>query len=292
MTQPNEDANIEIQDEITDLLVENESGSEEENEELESDDTGSEEENTGDEDPEGGEENPKPKFDKSDPAFVAGRKSMQNAMQVAFDKRIQKMVGQSKQSEIAMRKEFDAKLEAIKADVTPKPKAPLLKDFDSEEEYVEAAIEYKMGSAGTKAKAQPQTTAQQQQTTEQVRFGALESEYVKTHPNYFANLDNLEPFLTKDLLECIYDTTPDVADYLSNNLDITQQISGLRPSLMGRAVAKIEQQFKKSKPGSSRVKKKPAPATEATGVISENQTKNGTQHEYNLRRAKQDGLIR
>lgn len=294
-----ENADIEIQDELDEIINEGEgtgSGEESgagENEGEENKGGEGDAGEAGEGEGEGGEK--APEIDKKHPSYDAGRKNMQEAMQIGFDKKINKLVGQNKQAGIAMQAEFTKKIEELKTALTPKAVAPLLKDFETEEEYVEAAVKHTMAQNIKPAAKEPSANGQPAAaptTPEELQYRALEAEYAKTHPNYYANMRQLEPFMNNELFDCIFDTSPDVAEWLSQNLNIVQQISGLLPTKMGKAIGAIEAAMKKSKPGSNRGKKKPAPVTESNGGNDTKDIITGSQNDYNKQRAKMDGYIK
>lgn len=217
-----------------------------------------------------------PKFDPNDPVFKAGSEHMQKAMQKAMDKRIAKEVARRKTIE----NDYQAlhqRIEAIeKTNVAPKPK---LSEFNTEDEYDNALLKWNQSktSAPTQKKVlEPINTPEAMSYTQQ------EFEYSKNHPEYYQDLEDLNPFLTENLRECLFDAGPAVTHYLTQNLDVADKIARLSPAKLGRAIGLIETSFKKEMPLPKKAEAKPKPAEEVRGSVGGyKDISKMTQSEYN-----------
>ncbi len=112
------------------------------------------------------------------------------------------------------------------------------------------------------------------------------------NPHYYENIKNLSPFMNEDLQECLFDAGPGVADYLSQNIEMAEQISASRPSIMGRAIARIEEQFKRNEPLPKKAKPKTEPVTETGNTTTGNNISSASQFDYNRQRAQMDGYLK
>lgn len=200
------------------------------------------------------------KIDVNDPVFKAGQKYMQEAMQKAMDKRIAKEVAKRK----AIENQLDPilkRLEAVeKTNITPKPK---LSEYNTEEEYDNALIKWTNKGHQSNPQAVQQVTS-----NEAMAYTQKEIEYTKTHPEYYADLEDLKPFLTENLRETLFESGPAVTHYLTQNLEVADQIVRLSPAKMGRAIGLIELSLKKELPLPKKAEQKPAPAQEMRGRSS------------------------
>jgi hypothetical protein len=200
------------------------------------------------------------KVDTNDPVFKAGQKHMQEAMQKAMDKRIAKEVAKRK----AIENQLDPilkRLEAVeKTNVAPKPK---LSEYNTEEEYDNALIKWTNKSTPSSVQAMPQITS-----SEAMAYTQKEVEYTKTHPEYYNDLEDLKPFLTETLRETLFESGPAVTHYLTQNLEVADQIAKLSPAKMGRAIGLIELSLKKELPLPKKAVPKPAPAQDLRGKSS------------------------
>ena len=98
--------------------------------------------------------------------------------------------------------------------------------------------------------------------------------------------------MNADFQECLFEAGPEVADYLSQNIDLAEQISASRPSTMGRAIARIEDNFKRTQPLPKKAKPKTEPVTETVNTVTGNNILYSSQWDYNRERAKMDGFIK
>lgn len=224
------------------------------------------------------QEESKPEIDFEDPTIKEAIRIQREKDQEAINKRISREVGKRKtiENQFSQVMEKVASLEkAVQKDI-PEPK---LENFETEQEFVSAMIDHKMGSQ------KPQAKPQQQQippSAIEMDFQRKEMEYAKTHPEYYNNLNNLNPFLTEDFKSCLYAAGPEVTDFLTQNLHEAEKISALPASVMGREIALLEGQFKREQPLPRKAKPKPAPATESTGGTSTSKDISGmSQAEYN-----------
>ena len=150
------------------------------------------------EEPEGGESDSEVSAD--DPAYKAGMEAMQAKMQEALNKRISKEVGRRK----AIENQFSqvmGEFEEIKKSLHKEKPVPKLEDYETEQDFVSAMIEHKMGSQKPAQAQQPQKTP----SALEMDFTTKEAEYAKTHPDYYNNLSNLNPFLSDDLKTAMKD---------------------------------------------------------------------------------------
>jgi hypothetical protein len=201
------------------------------------------------------------KVDQNDPVFQAGQKAMQQKMQEALNKRIAKEVGKRK----AIENQFDdfrKEFAELKQNMAPKVEKPKIEDFEDPNDFVKASMDYQTKMVAPKPQQKPNDP-----DPTVLAFAQKEQEYAKSHPSYYDKVNQLIPFTQRNpaLLDAIYDSGPEVADYLADNLDIVDDMSGMGPARIGRAIAQLENQFKRSQPLPKKANPKPAPTAEHRG---------------------------
>lgn len=163
------------------------------------------------------------------------------------------------------------------ADASPADKPPVLEDFNSYEEWVDARAEYRATKAAEKLIAQERERAAQQnaQSTAQTQHQALVETYEARQEAAREKYEDYDEVLNSEevagmgitltvqqsLLES--EIGPDVAYYLGQNLDEYAEIlaAGNTPKaarMMGRVEAKVEAQLKEQDAAAKAAAKKPA----------------------------------
>jgi len=223
------------------------------------------------------QEEEKVEVDFSDPKIKEAIRIQREKDQEAVNRRIAKEVGKRKAVENQF-SDFRSEFDEFKKQFVKEPTKPKLEDFEDPNEFVKASMEFH-----TKSQARPQQ--QQQQVNPSLQeFAEKEKAYAEKHPGYYDKVNDLIPFTKRnpDLLDAIYDAGPEVADYLADNLEVVDSISTYTPARLGRAIAQIENKFKRSQPLPKKANIKPAPTADNRGsTTTTKDISTMSQYEYN-----------
>lgn len=245
------EADVEIQDEIQEVVEESVSQPTPSEEQIEQEESGEVTEDNSSDNPVSDD-------------YKKGMEAMQAKMQAALDKRISKEVGRRKAIENQFT-QFQSEVQELKKSLHKDKPMPKIEDFETEQDFVSAMIDHKMG--GKPKQVIPQQE-QRPVSSAEIAFTHQEAEYAKNHPEYYNNLSNLNPFLSEDLKQSLYASGPEVTDFLSQNVWEAERISALPASVMGREIALLEQKFKREQPLPRKARQKSAPVTSPTGGTS------------------------
>lgn len=204
-------------------------------------------------------------------------------------KSIRKLVSQKKMLEHKLEQLMNQNQEILEQfSQLKQPQAPpKYEDFQNSQNpdyaYFEAMDEYKKSKQQAKpAKTAPASTDIDQELA--ARFTAQESQFMQKNPDYLESRQSLMPFLqgNNELINLLHEAGPEVVNYLGENLEIADELSGMSPARMGRYLATIENQLKKPTPTPRQIKKQPDPInnvrSSGRGVKNINDM---TQSEYN-----------
>lgn len=187
--------------------------------------------------------------------------------QEAVNRRIAKEVAKRKAIENQYN-DFRSEFDEFKKQLTPKQEPPKLDQFESPEEFMKASYDYY--DKQKVAPKQPQGNTEYTPSELEIQFSRKAEEYAKTHPEYFNTAKNLIPYTQKNpaLYEAIAEAGPEVAEYLGSNMDTLDDLLDLSPARLGRAIAQIENNFKRSQPLPKKANPKPPPVSDNRGSTS------------------------
>lgn len=233
-----------------------------------------------------------PEFDKNDPAFLAGQEFAKSQMQNAVDKRIGKEVYRRKTMEASFANQINdvtAKFEEKFKQLTQKPlEEPVYADFDSDVKYQIAVNDYikKQDATNTTSNTNTQPVVNKNLAIDahlEKQFVAKETLYAQNNPSYqdARQLVGLYVKDNSDLVNLLHESGPQTVDYLGNNADLLEELSGMSPAQMGRKLAQIELQLKPQQQ-TVNTKKRPEPTTKVRSSTGGTKSiDNMTQAEYN-----------
>jgi len=144
-------------------------------------------------------------------------------------------------------------IESLKAQtpVTPTTNAdaPKLEDFDFDEAaHTAALIEHKVNESLAKAnQQQQQSQAEQTAKAVQEEYNGKVAEYMKQAPDFAESIQSLNDFVfPPDVFDAIMqaDNGPEIAHYLSKNLDVASDIINAGPIMGVMKLGTLTTQFK------------------------------------------------
>lgn len=242
------------------------------------------------------EEQNKEEIDFNDPKIKEAIRIQREKDQDAVNRRIAKEVAKRKAIENQY-SDFRSEFEEFKKQFSKPEQPPKFEDYDGDtDKWANDVAQYNIKKAmkpqeaprsnnNINAKFDSLIDEFYRKDPELVRsFVEKEKEYFAKNPNYGENVEILKFYAVQNpaLLEAIYDAGPEVADFITGDAEKLEQLASFGPARLGRAIAQIESNFKRSQPLPKKANPKPAPVAESRGQTTKyKDVSKMTQQEYN-----------